>query len=362
MGTSNHSIQTGRGADSNTSGRYEATTNVAFDDGWPDKDEEGPFVLRTTVHSDTSKTIIAHNTSPDVSFDHSINPYRGCEHGCIYCFARPTHAWLGLSPGLDFETELFAKHDAASLLRQALANPRYKPALIAIGTNTDPYQPIERRLRIMRGILEVLAEANHPVSITTKSDAVLRDIDILTEMAKTKTVHVTISVTTLDRRIARSLEPRAAAPHRRLAAIEKLSAAGIPTAVNVAPIIPGLTDHELEAILEMAADRGAAFARYIALRLPLEVKELFEEWLLAHHPDRAAKVLSLVRGMRGGKLNSATFGERMKGEGPYALMIETRFKLATARFGLDRRNEEEWLETNHFRRPSQNPNQLALDF
>jgi len=351
----------GRGASSNASGRYEATTLETFDDGWPTPEDDEPAPTRTRVAPDASRTIIARNQSPDIGFDRSINPYRGCEHGCIYCFARPTHAWLGLSPGLDFETRLFAKHDAAALLRKELAKPRYRPEMLAIGTNTDPYQPIERRLKIMRAVLEVLAEARHPVSITTKSNAILRDIDLLAEMARDRIVHVTISVTTLDRKLARAMEPRAAMPARRLDAIETLARAGVPTAVNVAPIVPGLTDHELEEILAEAAARGATYARFIPLRLPLEVKDLFQEWLDRHAPDRKAKVLSLVKGMRGGKLNEAAFGERMKGEGPYAEMIGRRFRLATARNGLDRREEESWINCDAFRPPRADTRQMTLD-
>lgn len=351
----------GRAAVSNTAGRYEATQSVAFDDGWPTREEDAPPPLRTTVTPDRSKTIIARNKSPDIGFDRSINPYRGCEHGCIYCFARPTHAWLGLSPGQDFEAKLFAKHDAAALLRAALARPNYKPAVIAIGTNTDPYQPIERRLKIMRSILEVLAEARHPVAITTKSDAVTRDLDILVDLARDNLAHVTLSVTTLDRKLARDLEPRAATPMRRIEAIRKLAAANVPVAVNVAPVIPGLTDHEIDVILADAAAAGAESARYIALRLPLEVKDLFEEWLTVNRPDRKARVLSLMRSMRGGKLNEAAFGKRMKGEGPYAELIAQRFRLAVARNGLDRREEESWLRTDVFRPPARNPAQMTLD-
>ena len=358
---SNWLRRNGRGAQSNASGRYEATVRESFDDGWPQPEDDAPPKLRTTVAEDTSRSIIARNTSPDIGFDRSINPYRGCEHGCIYCFARPTHAWLGLSPGLDFETKLFAKPDAASLLRKELASRRYKPAVLAIGTNTDPYQPIERRLRIMRDVLEVLAACRHPVAITTKSDAILRDIDLLADMAERSTIHVTISVTTLDRDIARTLEPRAAAPHRRLNAIGRLAAAGVPTSVNVAPVVPGLTDHEMEDILAAAAAKGAHAARFLPLRLPLEVKDLFEEWLAEHAPDRKAKVLALVRSMRGGKLNDPRFGERMKGQGAYAEMIEQRFAVATARLGLARREEEAWLETKGFRRPSPDAGQLSLD-
>lgn len=362
MSTLTHPSAHGRGAVTNATGRYEAHSREAFDDGWPAPDDEAQPKLRTTVTPDRSRSIIARNTSPDIGFDRSINPYRGCEHGCVYCFARPTHAWLGLSPGIDFETTLFAKHEAAALLRLALAKPSYTPAVIAIGTNTDPYQPIERRLKIMRAVLEVLAEARHPVAITTKSNAVVRDIDILAEMARDDLVHVTISVTTLDRKLARALEPRAATPGRRLDAIAALSAAGVPTAVNVAPIIPALTDHELEAIVAAAAERGACSARYLPLRLPIEVKDLFQEWLDAHAPDRKARILSHIREMRGGKLNEARFGKRMKGVGPYAEMIDKRFRLALAKHGLDQRQEEAWLSTAHFRPPAKDVRQMTLDF
>lgn len=361
MATPKHSNPNrGRAAVSNAAGRFEATQAAAFDDGWPAPEEDDPPPLRTTVTPDRSKSIIARNQSPDIGFDRSINPYRGCEHGCIYCFARPTHAWLGLSPGLDFEAKLFAKHDAAALLRETLARPKYQPAVIAIGTNTDPYQPIERRLKIMRSILEVLAEARHPVAITTKSDAVLRDLDILVDLARDNLAHVTLSVTTLDRKLARDLEPRATTPMRRIDAIRKLAAAKVPVAVNVAPVIPGLTDHEIDAILAESAAAGAESARYIALRLPLEVKDLFEEWLTVNRPDRKARVLSLMRSMRGGKLNEAAFGKRMKGEGPYAELIAQRFRLAAARNGLDRREEESWLRTDAFRAPERNPAQMTL--
>lgn len=352
----------GRGARSNPSGRFEATRRSAFDDGWPAPDADPAPQIQTTVTLDATKSIVARNTSPDIGFDRSINPYRGCEHGCIYCFARPTHAWLGLSPGLDFETRLFAKPDAARLLRRELARPGYKPAVIAIGTNTDPYQPIERRFRIVREVLEVLAEARHPVAITTKSNAVVRDADILGAMGRAGLAHVTISVTTLDRRLARALEPRAAAPGRRLDAIGALAAAGTPTSVNVAPVIPGLTDHEMEEILAAAAARGAHAARFLPLRLPLEVKDLFAEWLQAHCPDRKAKVLALVRDMRGGRLNDPNFGSRMQGEGAYAAMIARRFRLAANRLGLDRREEEAWLDTSAFRPPSGAAGQLSLGF
>jgi DNA repair photolyase len=350
----------GRGAVGNRAGRFEPHVVEAEDDGWPTELDNLP-PLRTTVGRDTSKSIITTNKSPDISFDRSINPYRGCEHGCVYCFARPTHAWLGLSPGLDFESHLFAKDDAAALLQKELAAKYYAPKLIAIGTNTDPYQPIERKLRIMRDVLGVLRDTRHPVTITTKSDAVLRDIDILQDMAADQLVHVTISVTTLDRAMARTMEPRAASPHRRIAAIRTLAAANIPVAVNVAPIIPGLTDHELEQILSEAVDAGAMAARYILLRLPLEVKDLFDEWLTAHYPDRRSKVLSLIRSARGGKLNDANFGSRMAGAGAYAEIIRDRFRKARTRLKLDPRDKDAWLDTTKFVAPKLPGSQMTFD-
>jgi DNA repair photolyase len=328
----------GRGATFNPKVRFESTATDPFDDGWGSlasaRDEDTPPA--TEVLPDASRSVIARNRSPDVPFDRSINPYRGCEHGCVYCYARPTHAWLGLSPGLDFETKLLAKHDAASLLEQELARPAYRCQPIALGTNTDPYQPVERRLRITRAIIEVLARSRHPLTIVTKSSAVLRDLDLLAPMAADRLARVAISVTSLDGALARTLEPRAAAPHRRLEAIAALARAGVPTAVMVAPIIPALTDHEVETILDAAATAGASQAGYILLRLPHEVKELFEAWLEAHRPLRRAHVLSLVRQCRGGRLYDATFGRRMRGEGPYASLIARRFDRAVQRLGLAR--------------------------
>jgi DNA repair photolyase len=304
--------------------------------------------------------MIARNQSPDVPFDRSLNPYRGCEHGCIYCFARPTHAWLGLSPGLDFETRLFAKPDAAELLRAELANPRYRPATLALGTATDPYQPIERGLEITRSLLAVLKEARHPVAIVTKSPLVTRDLDLLAPMAELGVVRVLISVTTLDGDLARSMEPRAAAPKRRLEAIGKLAEAGVPVGVLAAPMIPALNDAELERILEAAAAAGARTAGYVLLRLPLEIKELFEEWLEAHYPDRKAKVLKLVRETRGGKLYESAWGLRMRGSGVYAELLEKRFRQACKRNGLER---GEWaLDETRFRHPAAkaDPAQMTL--
>ncbi|TBY62002.1 PA0069 family radical SAM protein [Rhizobium leguminosarum bv. viciae] len=326
----------GRGAGLNPTGRFEALQRETVDDGWQTWEELPPF--KTEVQVEKPRTAITRNESPDIPFDRSINPYRGCEHGCIYCFARPTHAYMGLSAGLDFETKLFAKPDAAKLLELELAKPGYKVRVIAIGTNTDPYQPIEKEWRIMRGILEVLNKANHPVSIVTKSAMILRDLDILQEMAAKNLVRVGISVTTLDRKLARTMEPRAATPPRRLETIRTLAEAGVQTAVMAAPLIPALNDHELERILESAKAAGAAEASYVILRLPLEVSPLFRDWLLQHYPDRYRHVMSLVRSMRGGKDYDAEFGKRMKGAGPYAWQIARRFEMAARRFGLTRRS------------------------
>ncbi|NTJ66784.1 PA0069 family radical SAM protein [Agrobacterium rhizogenes] len=326
----------GRGAGLNPSGRFEPQQRETFDDGWQSFEELPPF--KTEVQVEKPRTAITRNESPDIPFDRSINPYRGCEHGCIYCFARPTHAYMGLSAGLDFESKLFAKPDAAKLLERELAKPGYKPRVIAIGTNTDPYQPIEKEWRIMRQILEVLNRANHPVAIVTKSALIMRDIDILKEMATKNLVRVGLSVTTLDRKLARTMEPRAATPPRRLEAIQALSEAGIRTSIMVAPIIPALNDHEIERILDAGKAAGAQEASYVILRLPLEVSPLFRDWLLQHYPDRYRHVMSLIRSMRGGKDYDAEFGKRMKGAGPYAWQISRRFEMATRRLALTRRN------------------------
>jgi DNA repair photolyase len=326
----------GRGAGLNPTGRFEPMQRESFDDGWQTLEDLPPF--KTEVQIEKPRTAITRNTSPDISFDRSINPYRGCEHGCVYCFARPTHAYMGLSAGLDFEAKLFAKPDVPKLLERELAKPGYKPKVIAIGTNTDPYQPIEKEWQVMRQILEVLNRANHPVSIVTKSALIIRDIDILREMAAKNIARVALSVTTLDRKLARTMEPRAATPTRRLEAIKALSEAGIPTSVLAAPMIPALNDHELERILEAAKAAGAIEAGYVMLRLPLEVSPLFRDWLLQNYPDRYRHVMSLVRSMRGGKDYDAEFGKRMKGAGPYAWQISRRFELAVKRFGLTRRS------------------------
>jgi len=326
----------GRGAGLNPSGRFEPMQRETFDDGWQSLEELPPF--KTEVQIEKPRTAITRNESPDLSFDRSINPYRGCEHGCIYCFARPTHAYMGLSAGLDFESKLFAKPDAPKLLERELAKPGYKVRVIAIGTNTDPYQPIEKEWRVMRQLLEVLNKANHPVAIVTKSAMILRDLDILTEMATKNLVRVGISVTTLDRKLARLMEPRASTPTRRLEAIRGLSEAGVRTSVMAAPVIPALNDHELERILDAAKAAGAEEASYVLLRLPLEVSPLFRDWLLQNYPDRYRHVMSLVRSMRGGKDYDAEFGKRMKGAGPYAWQIARRFEMAAKRLGLTRRS------------------------
>ena len=345
-----------RGALANPDGRFETHRRQSEDDGWWREDDLPP--LATTVTEDSSRTIIATNDSPDIPFSQSINPYRGCEHGCVYCYARPTHAYLGLSAGLDFETRLFAKPDAALLLEVALRRPGYRCQTIAIGTNTDPYQPIERQRRIMRGVLEVLAAFRHPVTITTKSALVVRDIDLLSPMAAQGLVSVALSVTTLDPDLARRLEPRAATPARRLAAVAALAEAGVPTAVMVAPVIPALTDHEMERILAAAAERGASSAAWILLRLPFETKELFEDWLAHHQPDRRSHVLSLLRQSRGGRLNDPRFGRRFAGSGPHAELLAQRFRLAARKLGLDRPRPP--LRTDLFAPPPQPGDQLQL--
>jgi DNA repair photolyase len=346
----------GRGAVSNRVGRFEAFARLAVDDGW-DRDEELP-PMRTEVAVDASRTVITRNTSPDVPFDRSINPYRGCEHGCVYCFARPSHAFLGLSPGLDFETKLLAKPDAPRLLAAELARPGYRAAPIAIGTNTDPYQPVEKRLKIMRGVLEVLAEARHPVTVVTKGALIERDADILGEMGRAGLAAVGVSLTTLDRRLARAMEPRAAAPERRLAAIRTLADAGCPVRAMVAPVIPGLNDAELEALLAAGRDAGATAASYVMLRLPGEVAQLFREWLAAAYPGRAARVMNGVRALHGGRDYDPSWGKRMTGEGVEAALVARRFALAVARLGLLRRTPP--LDVSRFRAPTPVGGQLPL--
>jgi DNA repair photolyase len=346
----------GRGAVSNHTGRYEAAAKEAFDDGWDSIASLEPF--RTNVRMETAKSIIATNDSPDISFDQSINPYRGCEHGCVYCYARPTHCFLGHSAGLDFETELYVKSNAAALLEKELGRRGYVPKTIALGAVTDPYQPIERTYQISRQVLEVLERANHPVGIVTKSATVTRDIDILSRMAARGLVKVALSVTTLDRDLARRLEPRAATPSRRLEAIKTLTAAGIPTQVMVAPIIPGLNDHEIEAILQASYEAGARQAGYVLLRLPLELKQIFREWLLVEYPDRAAKVVKLLRSMHGGQDYVATFGLRQRGQGPYAALIGDRFRVMSRRLGLNATRVT--LRTDLFRPPVASGQQMQL--
>lgn len=345
-----------RGAVSNTEDRYHQLTHEAVDDGWYADDET--VAVKTTVTIDSPRTIISHNESPDLPFEQSINPYRGCEHGCVYCYARPTHAYLGMSPGLDFETKLLARPNAPALLRKELGRQGYRCRVIAMGTNTDPYQPIERRYEITRDILKVLAEYRHPVTITTKSTLIQRDIGILTELARQNLVQVQVSVTTLDNDLSRKLEPRAAAPGRRIETIRQLSNAEIPTTVLVAPIIPFLTDKHLESILEAGAQAGAQRAAYILLRLPLEVKELFKEWLAAHEPLKAEHVMSLVRQYRDGRENDATFGRRMRGTGEFADLIRQRFQIARRKFGLDAPLPP--LDESQFQPPRETTPQLPL--
>jgi len=346
----------GRSSGINPSGRYEALTRHVFDDGWETLEELPPF--KTEVQVEKPRTIITRNDSPDISFDRSINPYRGCEHGCVYCFARPSHAYMGLSPGLDFEARLFAKPDAARLLERELARDGYEPKTIAIGTNTDPYQPIEKQWRIMREVLEVLEAHDHPVGIVTKSALVTRDIDILSRMAAKGLAKVALSVTTLDRKLARSMEPRAATPAKRLEAMRALDGAGIPVSVMIGPVIPGLNDQEVERILDSAQAAGAREAGYIILRLPLEVAPIFKDWLLRQYPDRYRHVMSLIRSMRDGKDYDAEWGKRMKGAGPYAWQIGRRFEIAAKRLELN--VEKRRLRTDLFKRPPRVGEQLVL--
>jgi DNA repair photolyase len=338
----------GRAARSNPAGRFARTLVEDFDDGW--YREATPDSIATRVEPEAARTVISRNDSPDVPFDQSINPYRGCEHGCIYCYARPTHAYLGLSPGLDFETRLFYKQDAAAHLRAELARPGYACSAIALGASTDPYQPVEKRLRVTRSILEVLLEHRHPCTVVTKGALVLRDLDLLTALASQRLTRVYLSITTLDAELKRTLEPRAAAPEARLKAVRELHAAGVPVGVLVAPVIPAVNDAEIEAIVERAAAAGATSAAYIPLRLPHEVADLFRDWLQAHLPERAAHVMALVQSMRGGRDNDPRFGERMRGAGEYAGLLAQRFALACRRNGLAPREGGE-LDTTLFRAP-----------
>lgn len=345
----------GRGAVSNASGRFESLRRAKLHDGWSADDTN---TVKTAVTDEFPKSVIARNQSPDIPFDQSINPYRGCEHGCTYCFARPTHAYMGLSPGLDFESRLFAKPDAAEILTKEIAHKSYKVSPMALGTNTDPYQPIEKDRRITRQVLKVLAAHDHPVTILTKSRLVVRDLDILAPMAQKRLVKVALSITTLDRKLARTLEPRAAMPQRRLDAIKLLSDAGVPTGVMFAPVIPALNDHEMERVLAAAAHAGAREAGYILLRLPLEVAPLFEEWLEVHYPDRKKRVLNRLKALRGGRLNDPRFKHRMKGKGFEADLMRQRFGNLCRRFQFE--NGKHTLRTDMFQPPA--GDQLGFDF
>lgn len=346
-------VRKGRGAVSNLQGRFDVNGREAFEDGWEagiEVGEAAPF--KTQVTDEVAKSILSRNASPDIPFNVSLNPYRGCEHGCIYCFARPTHSYLGLSPGLDFESRLFAKVNAAELLRRELAHPGYKPEHIAIGVNTDAYQPCEREYRLTRQVLEVLSECQHPVGMITKSSLIERDIDLLAPMAAKAQACAAITITTLDSEISRTLEPRAAAPARRLRTIRTLTEAGIPVSVSVAPIIPFVTEPEIERILEAARDAGAVSAHYTVLRLPFEVNPLFQQWLETHFPERAQRVMNRVREMRGGKDYDSDFGKRMVGEGVWADLIRQRFTKTVERLGLGKLGSRfERLDTSQFRRP-----------
>jgi DNA repair photolyase len=350
-----HEAAKGRGATLQIEGRFESVARERFDDGWHAEEELPP--LRTTVTAEKAKSILQRQTSPDLPFDYSLNAYRGCEHGCVYCYARPSHGYLNLSPGLDFETKLFAKPDAAQLLRAELSKPAYRCSPIALGVNTDSYQPVERELKVVRQILEVLAECRHPLSIVTKSALVERDIDLLAQLAQDNLVQVFISITTLDAEIARKLEPRASSPRRRLQAIARLNEAGVPCGVMAAPVIPFLTDSELERILETAYEHGARTAGYTLLRLPYELKDLFKDWLATNYPLKAEHVMSRLREMRGGKENDSEFGSRFRGNGLFADLLSRRFHKACERLGFNR--EDTSLDTSRFRPPARD-GQMAL--
>jgi DNA repair photolyase len=349
----------GRAALSNPAGRFERREHEAVDDGW--YAEPPPDALATSVEPDRARRVISRNASPDIPFEQSINPYRGCEHGCIYCYARPSHAYMGLSAGIDFETRLFYKENAAEVLERELARPGYVCKPITIGANTDPYQPIEKTLRVTRSILEVLARARHPVSVITKSALIVRDLDLLAELARDGLVSVAVSITTLNAQTKRSLEPRAPSGQTRLRAVRELNAAGVPTGVMVAPVIPAVTDHELEDILAAAAAAGARSAGCVPVRLPYEVKDLFRDWLAEHLPDRAAHVMSLIQSMRGGRDNDPRFGSRMRGEGPVAELLRRRFELACRRHGLNAVRREIPGNTRLFRPPLRQGSQFRLD-
>ncbi len=347
----------GRGAVSNASGRHEREAREPFDDGWGERDPGAP-TLKTTLIKDVSRSIISTNDSPDISFDRSVNPYRGCEHGCIYCYARPSHAWWGYSAGLDFESRLFFKPGAADLLEKTFRKASYRPEPLLIGANTDPYQPVERRLRITRALLETCLKFRHPVSVITKSASVTRDLDLLGELAEQGLAKAAVSITTLERALARSMEPRAATPQRRLEAVKALSEAGVPVTVMTAPIIPGLTCHEIETLLKAGAEAGAQSAGYVLLRLPLEVRDLFSEWLEAERPEAAGKIMSLIRQTRGGKDYDARWTVRGAGEGPVAELIAKRFRAAAKTYGLDRPRAR--LRCDLFERPIERDGQMSL--
>jgi DNA repair photolyase len=354
-----HQVFKGRGATSNPVGRFEQNAVEKVSDGW--YEEEPPTHLAETVSPDSARSVITTNNSPDVGFDLSINPYRGCSHACVYCFARPSHSYLGLSPGLDFETKLFYKADAARLLEEELSRPRYICKPIALGINTDGYQPLEKRLGVTRSILEVLVRCRHPVTIVTKSALVLRDIALLSDLAKDDLISVALSITSLSDELKRVLEPRTASPAARLRVIQELAEAGIPVGVLVAPVIPAITDHEMEAILQAAHSAGASFASYVLLRLPHELKILFRDWLAAHYPDRAKHVMSLINQASGGKDYDARFGVRMRGSGPYAELLRQRFEIASRKLGFSHSEERQRLNVRAFRPPSTAP-QLTLGF
>lgn len=347
----------GRGAVNNPAGRFEKTQTLAVDDGWSICDEPEAR-LDTVIRPEKTCRIISTNDSPDIPFGRSINPYKGCEHGCVYCFARPSHSYLGLSPGLDFETQIFSKPDAAKLLREAFEHGSYVPEVIALGANTDPYQPTEKKLWLSRDLLEVFLEYRHPVSIITKSTTVLRDLDLLEALAKERLAHVYLSITTLEPELARRMEPRASSPGGRLRALRVLSSAGVSTGVLTSPMIPGLNDWEMERILEASAEVGTTHAGYTMLRLPYELKGLFESWLSANYPERAQKVLNGIRAIRGGELNASEFGSRMLGAGPYAELLKQRFAAACRRFGLNQTRRV--LRTDLFERPEKLGDQMSL--
>jgi DNA repair photolyase len=355
-----HQSFKGRGVTSNVAGRFDSLTLEQADDGW--YRDEIVEALTETVLPDRARSVITTNDSPDVGFDQSINPYRGCSHGCVYCFARPTHSYLGLSPGLDFETKLFYKADAVQLLEAELSKPKYVCKTIALGINTDGYQPLEKRLEVTRGILGVLARCRHPVTIVTKSALIVRDIDLLADLAKDRLVSVMLSITSMSADIKRTLEPRTASPQARLRVIQQLSEAGVPVGVLLAPVIPAITDHEIEDIMAAARSAGATRAGYVLLRLPHELKILFREWLTEHYPDRAKHVMSLINQARGGKDYDSQFGVRMRGTGPYAELLRTRFDLAKRKLGFAGADERYDLDTSLFRPPKTNTPQLSLDF